>query len=214
MTVHTHIYGAPSYLERHGTPTTFEDLDRHRLIAYGDDQAIPVPTLNWVLTAGREDVSMPVDADPNVTVNNVFGMLRAAESGLGFGTARLSRCRKPDPAAGAGSSRRADLHRLFRLSGGVEDLQTGQRFSRFHWRKRSSSQSGEPNGARKGATGRMRMHLMQNRKGADRTPLAKANATYHFVQCSKAIALGGLAVGRPASADCRAWRAMPGAGKV
>ena len=55
MTVHTHIYGAPSYLERHGTPTTFEDLDRHRLIAYGDDQAIPVATLNWVLTAGRED---------------------------------------------------------------------------------------------------------------------------------------------------------------
>ena len=55
MTVHTHIYGAPSYLERHGTPTTFEDLDRHRLIAYGEDLAIPVATLNWVLTAGREE---------------------------------------------------------------------------------------------------------------------------------------------------------------
>ena len=39
MTVHTHIYAAPSYLERHGTPSTFEDLDRHRLIAYGDDPA-------------------------------------------------------------------------------------------------------------------------------------------------------------------------------
>ena len=36
MTVHTHIYGAPGYLERHGTPQTFEELDRHRLIAYGE----------------------------------------------------------------------------------------------------------------------------------------------------------------------------------
>ena len=84
MTVHTHIYGAPSYLERHGTPTTFEDLDRHRLIAYGDDQAIPVATLNWVLTAGREDEDVGSTRTPNLTVNNVFGMLRAAESGLGL----------------------------------------------------------------------------------------------------------------------------------
>ena len=34
-------------------------------------------------------------------------------------------------------------------------------------------------------------------RGCDRTPLAKADATHYFVQCSKAIALGGLAVGGP-----------------
>ena len=86
MTVNTHIYGAPSYLERHGTPRTLDDLDHHRLIAYGQDPAIPVLSLNWVLTAGRDD-----DEDenggvrvPSITVNNVFGMMRAAESGLGL----------------------------------------------------------------------------------------------------------------------------------
>jgi DNA-binding transcriptional LysR family regulator len=84
MTVHTHIYGAPGYLERHGTPMTFEDLDRHRLIAYGDDQALPVATLNWVLTAGRDDEEVGSTRIPSLTVNNVFGMLRAAESGLGL----------------------------------------------------------------------------------------------------------------------------------
>ena len=32
---------------------TFDDLDRHRLIAYGEEPAVPVASLNWVLTAGR-----------------------------------------------------------------------------------------------------------------------------------------------------------------
>jgi DNA-binding transcriptional LysR family regulator len=84
MTVHTHIYAAPSYLERHGTPSTFEELDRHRLIAYGDDTAAPVTTLNWVLTAGREDDEALPPREASLMINNVFGMLRAAESGLGL----------------------------------------------------------------------------------------------------------------------------------
>jgi len=84
MTVHTHIYAAPSYLERHGTPSTFEELDGHRLIAYGDDAAPPVTTLNWVLTAGREDDEGLPPREASLMINNVFGMLRAAESGLGL----------------------------------------------------------------------------------------------------------------------------------
>ena len=59
MTVHTHIYGAPSYLERHGTPATFEDLDRHRLIAYGDDPGAAGgdPELGADARAGRTRTS-------------------------------------------------------------------------------------------------------------------------------------------------------------
>jgi DNA-binding transcriptional LysR family regulator len=84
MTVHTHIYAAPAYLERHGTPHAAEDLDRHRLIAYGDDSVVPVASLNWVLTAGyEEDEARPL-RQASLKVNNVFGMLRAAESGLGL----------------------------------------------------------------------------------------------------------------------------------
>jgi DNA-binding transcriptional LysR family regulator len=84
MTVHTHIYAAPAYLERHGTPQAVEDLDRHRLIAYGDDSVVPVASLNWVLTAGYEGDEVRPLRQASLKVNNVFGMLRAAESGLGL----------------------------------------------------------------------------------------------------------------------------------
>lgn len=83
MTVHTHIYGAPSYLARHGRPERLDDLDRHRLIVYGDVHP-PVPTLNWVLTAGNEDEERPRRRKSALEINNVFGMLRACETGLGL----------------------------------------------------------------------------------------------------------------------------------
>jgi DNA-binding transcriptional LysR family regulator len=87
LTAHTHVYGAPTYLEAYGTPQTAEDLDRHRLIIYGDGaMPPPVPSLNWVLTAGREDDSDRPPRKPTLRVNNVFAMLRAAESGLGLAT--------------------------------------------------------------------------------------------------------------------------------
>jgi DNA-binding transcriptional LysR family regulator len=84
MTVHTHIYGAPTYLERHGMPASFDDLDHHRLIAYGEASAVPVLSLNWVLTAGHEEEETRAPRVPSLCINNVFGMLRAAESGLGL----------------------------------------------------------------------------------------------------------------------------------
>lgn len=85
MTVHTHIYAAPDYLERYGTPETTDDLSRHRLIIYGDDTVIPtVEHLNWVTRAGMNDSTVPRAAA--MRVNNVYGMLRAAEAGVGLAT--------------------------------------------------------------------------------------------------------------------------------
>lgn len=84
MTVHTHIYGSPDYLARHGAPERPDDLDRHRLIAYGDDRGVPVASLNWVLVAGRDEEDGRDPRKATLKVNNVFGMLRAAESGLGL----------------------------------------------------------------------------------------------------------------------------------
>jgi DNA-binding transcriptional LysR family regulator len=83
MTVHTHIYGTAEYLERHGAPQTLDELDRHRLIVYGDAHP-PVPTLNWVLTAGHEDDERSRPRKAALEINNVYGMLRAAETGLGL----------------------------------------------------------------------------------------------------------------------------------
>lgn len=84
MTVHTHIYGSPDYLARHGTPQVPDDLDRHRLIAYGEDMIVPVPSLNWVLTAGRDEDDPRLPRQAALKINNVFGMLRAAERGIGL----------------------------------------------------------------------------------------------------------------------------------
>lgn len=84
MTVHTHIYGHGSYLRQHGTPARPDDLERQRLIAYGDEVAVPVASLNWVLTAGRDEDDARPPRKAALKVNNVFGMLRAVESGLGL----------------------------------------------------------------------------------------------------------------------------------
>jgi DNA-binding transcriptional LysR family regulator len=83
MTVHTHIYGSARYLRANGTPTTVADLDGHSLIAYGQQWQPPVPSLNWILAAGRDDDDLQ-SRKPTITINNVFGMLRACEEGLGL----------------------------------------------------------------------------------------------------------------------------------
>jgi DNA-binding transcriptional LysR family regulator len=84
MTVHTHLYAAPEYLDGAPPLSGPDDLDRHRLVVYGSETTPPpVPSLNWVLIAGRE----PADSRPArraaLMINNVYGMLRAAERGLG-----------------------------------------------------------------------------------------------------------------------------------
>jgi DNA-binding transcriptional LysR family regulator len=84
MTAHTHIYGSTSYLERHGAPKTADDLDHHRLIVYGVNVNPPVPTLNWILVAGLDDEELGAQRRPALQINNVYGMLRAVESGLGL----------------------------------------------------------------------------------------------------------------------------------
>jgi DNA-binding transcriptional LysR family regulator len=83
MTAHTHLYAAHIYLEDAPPLREPGDLDRHRLIAYGTEATPPpVPSLNWVLVAGREDAGLPRPA--SLFINNVYGMLRAAERGLGI----------------------------------------------------------------------------------------------------------------------------------
>ena len=84
MTVHTHLYASPDYLAKHGAPATVPELDRHRLIIYGEDLHSPVPTLNWIVHVGREDEDQAAPRKPVLRVNNVFGMLRAAETGIGL----------------------------------------------------------------------------------------------------------------------------------
>jgi len=82
MQIWHRLYASPDYLERYGTPKTAADLDHHRLISYGDaTRPMPIKDVNWVLTQGRPAKD---PRKPMLSINNVHGILRAVETGLGI----------------------------------------------------------------------------------------------------------------------------------
>jgi DNA-binding transcriptional LysR family regulator len=81
FTMHLHLYAAPGYLKRFGTPKTIADLDSHRIVTFG----IPVPAylrdLNWLELAGRgSDNPRPAV----LKINNLFAIRTAVLAGTGI----------------------------------------------------------------------------------------------------------------------------------
>jgi DNA-binding transcriptional LysR family regulator len=81
MTVHMHVYAAPSYIKRYGLPKSADELENHKVIVYGEETRPPVPDTNWLLRLG---VKGDGRRRPCLTVNNVYAIQRAAEAGLGL----------------------------------------------------------------------------------------------------------------------------------
>ena len=81
VSIPVHIYAAPDYIKKYGMPQRVEDLDKHRMIVYGDDSRPPVQNINWLLDTGTNPGR---ERKPILTVNNFYGMLRAVVSGLGI----------------------------------------------------------------------------------------------------------------------------------
>jgi len=83
FTVHFHAYASADYLKRHGHPRTLDELDKHRILLLGG----PIPSyfqgLNWLEHAGRDGSTPRI---PAFEVNNVLGLKRAVERGVGIGT--------------------------------------------------------------------------------------------------------------------------------
>ena len=81
FTVHFHVYASPDYIERFGQPKSVADLDKHRIIDFGESVPAYLRGLNWLVTAGREngDKHQPV-----LTVNNVLAIKRAVQKGAGI----------------------------------------------------------------------------------------------------------------------------------
>jgi DNA-binding transcriptional LysR family regulator len=79
--VHTHVFASPEYLQNRGMPEKVRDLANHDLIVYGEDQAMPVANINWLLNAVRD----ATNEEPRkvLTLNNLYGMFRAVEAGVG-----------------------------------------------------------------------------------------------------------------------------------
>jgi DNA-binding transcriptional LysR family regulator len=76
------VCAAPSYLSKHGTPRSIEDLDNHKLVLFGDYHP-PVAEINWLAETGRRPGS-PRRAV--LEVNNIASMAQTIIAGLGIGT--------------------------------------------------------------------------------------------------------------------------------
>lgn len=81
MTLHYHVYAAPEYLKRYGTPKGPEDLGEHRLIIYGEDAKPPVTNVNWLMQAAQQHNK---NLHPVLRLNNIYGIYRATQSGVGI----------------------------------------------------------------------------------------------------------------------------------
>jgi DNA-binding transcriptional LysR family regulator len=76
-----HVCASPEYLAKAGTPATIEDLDKHKLITFGDFHP-PVPDINWLAQAGRRPGA---PRRPVLEVNNLASMAQVIRAGLGIG---------------------------------------------------------------------------------------------------------------------------------
>ena len=81
FTVHLHIYASPSYIKRYGQPESLEDLNDHRIIAYGHNVPGYMAEINWLLVAG-----LKAHQSRNATfqVNNLRALRRVCEEGSGI----------------------------------------------------------------------------------------------------------------------------------
>lgn len=101
---------SPSYLERHGTPRTLQELDRHQCLVY---QGVPTLRSGWRYQVGNKEISLQPSG--KCRVNNSEVLLQLALDGMGivlFPTYILGRYLKsgrlveilPDSVANAGTS--------------------------------------------------------------------------------------------------------------
>ena len=79
--LHYHIYGSNKYLEKHGYPKNVSDLNKHKFITYGRGAPSPVFNPDWALKLGAKENQK---RKPVMKVNSVYGLLLAAQSGVGL----------------------------------------------------------------------------------------------------------------------------------
>jgi DNA-binding transcriptional LysR family regulator len=81
FTVHFHVYASPGYIERFGEPKTTDDIDKHRIVIFGENAPTYLKDMNWLATAGREAGNARI---PNLSVNNIVAIRRAVVKGVGI----------------------------------------------------------------------------------------------------------------------------------
>ncbi len=74
------LYASKEYLKKYGTPENPVDLDKHRIIAYGN-AGDPYGDVNWPLIYGRENEA---PRTPAIRTNSAYAMLNAVIHGAGI----------------------------------------------------------------------------------------------------------------------------------
>jgi DNA-binding transcriptional LysR family regulator len=80
FSMHFHAYASPEYLKRSGTPRSPQDLDHHRIMVLGGNAPNYLQDVHWLTKLGRDGKEPRV---PWFVINNVLGLLRACQRGLG-----------------------------------------------------------------------------------------------------------------------------------
>jgi DNA-binding transcriptional LysR family regulator len=81
MKVHVHLFSTKEYLDTNGAPKTPEDLDRHKIVIFGEEARMPASSVNWLLDLIKAHKRTPKQV---LRVNNIYGIYRAVKGGLGI----------------------------------------------------------------------------------------------------------------------------------
>ena len=81
FTVHNHFYASHDYLAENGTPADIADLDKHKVITFGEPVPSHLGDINFIERLGRPE-SNP--RRPVMKVNAINGMMQAARAGIGI----------------------------------------------------------------------------------------------------------------------------------
>src|SRR5262249_6883462 len=81
FSVRFHAYASPEYIKRFGTPRALDDLDNHRILLLGGS-TVPqyLENRRWLIEVARDGKGART---PALTINNVLGVLRACQRGIG-----------------------------------------------------------------------------------------------------------------------------------
>ncbi len=73
-------FASRAYIEKFGAPKNKDDFSDHRLINYNATQgaALPPEIIDWLNDVGQ------IEHDSDLTINNYFAVMQAAEAGLGI----------------------------------------------------------------------------------------------------------------------------------
>lgn len=79
LTYRLNLYASESYIKQFGLPKNIQELEKHQLVGYTNNEQNNFCNFNWHLKLLKNKVK------PYISINTGAGILRAVENGLGIG---------------------------------------------------------------------------------------------------------------------------------